>query len=225
MTLRRIPALRTEWWCCAASATALLMMANDALKHRRHHEPLFPGEMFHWMLMVIAMMVPFIAEPLGLTAFRSLRSRRYRAVSIFLAGYLATWAAAGVPVALLLAWLRRAGSIDMRIVAAGAFALATIWAMTPLRRRAFVACNRTMPLALDGVRADLDCLQFGGFVGLRCIATCLLLMIACALTGHALLAVIGGLGIGAIERLSFRVPVRAVLAGHLILAVVAYTIA
>ena len=222
MRFRDVLSSRPEWWCFAASGIALLMMSSGETSGGHHHESTFSAEMFHWTLMVIAMMSPSVVEPVRLTAFRSLRSRRYRAAGTFLAGYLITWMAAGAPVALLLSWLRPVASIDMRVLAASGFIAATVWTMTPLRRRAFVACHRTIPLAHEGLRADLDCLRFGGLVGASCVATCLLLMIACALTNHGWLPMGGALAIGAMERLSFRPPVRTVSASYLILGAASY---
>jgi predicted metal-binding membrane protein len=165
-------------------------------------------------LMLGAMMLPLVLNPLRTTAFRSLRIRRHRSMALFLAGYLAPWIACGLPVA----WIRGFPWVHTPMATAGAFALAALWVPTPMHARALVACHRTMPLAPRGARADRDCLHFGVVIGGACMVSCWALMLACAVSGHSLAAMIGGAAIGACERFSYRPPLRTVLAGTWALA-------
>jgi predicted metal-binding membrane protein len=147
-------------------------------------------------------------------AFRSLRARRDWGMAVFLGGYFAPWAALGLPVA----YLRRMPWTHTHAAAAGAFVVAGAWVLTPLRERAFVACHVTAPLAPSGLRGTRDATFFGARVGGACAGSCWAVMLACALTGHSLVAMVGGAAIGAVERLSFRPSRAAVIAGNLALA-------
>lgn len=173
----------------------------------------------HWQLMVLAMMLPVIVPSLRTVAFRSLWRRRHRAVAGFLAGYLAAWGLAGLAVCVLLAaapvpreW--QAGAV------AAAFVLAAGWQWTRLKRRALVACHRTMPLAPSGPRADRDCVAFGWRIGGSCCLGCWALMVACTLAGHSTLALAACGGIGLAERYSWRPNTKLLAAGILALALV-----
>jgi Predicted metal-binding integral membrane protein (DUF2182) len=206
-----------EWWAVAMAVLAWGAMIVHGVTHwgHTHHTHMTPSEeMAHWALMVAAMMLPLLLEPLRVAAFRSLRVRRHRAMAAFLAGYFAPWIVLGLPVITLHRW----AWTHTHAAAAAAFALAAIWVAIPLRRHALVACHRTVPLAPVGWRADRDCLRYGCIIGGACVATCWPLMLACTLTGHALPAMLGGAAVGAVERLSFRPPVRSVLGGIAALA-------
>jgi predicted metal-binding membrane protein len=216
-SLKRLTATHPAWWCVAMSAAAWIFMAVHAVQHwghTHHHHMTLPVELFHWALMIAAMMIPLILDPLQTAAFRSLWSRRHRAMALFLVGYFAPWVAAGLPAALLHS-LPKAHS---RAAAAVVFGVAAFWALSLVRRRALIACHRTIPFAPTGLRADLDALRFGGIIGIACVVTCWPLMLACTLTGHDMPAMIGGAIIGAFERLSFRTPTRWVAGGSLALA-------
>lgn len=219
---RRLAWSHPEWWALALALAAwtLLIASNpttavEAGAGAHHHHPqgaqpsIAMGTM-HWQLMVVAMMLPVVVPSLRVTAFRSLRRRRHRALAGFLVGYLAVWAIAGVAACSLVAAapvLTRDGQ-GRAAAAAGAFLLAALWQSTPLKRRALVACHRTLPLAPSGWRADRDCLVFGGRIGWSCCAGCWPLMVACTLTGHHVLALVACGGIGLVERYSWRPRMR-----------------
>jgi hypothetical protein len=205
-----------EWWCVALSIGAWALMIVHAVQHwghAHHHMMSFSEEMIHWTAMIAAMMLPLTLAPVRVTAFRSLKARRHRAIVGFLMGYFAPWILLGVPVALF----RRLSFTHTHGAAAMAFALAALWLWLPARRIALVECHRTMPLAPTGIRADGDCLRFGWLIGIACVITCWPLMVACSLTGHALPAMVGGAIIGALERVGFRPRKWAVLVGTLVL--------
>ncbi len=124
-------------------------------------------------LMIAAMMLPLVLVPVRRTACASLWRRRHRAIAGFLLGYAATWLAAlAVEAAPFLA------APPARWVPAAAFAAAALWEATPLKRRALVLCDRTMPLRPHGWRADLDCLRFGVLQGRSCVMSCWAVMLA-----------------------------------------------
>ena len=171
----------------------------------------FEREISYWMVMASAMMLPFALDSVRMTAARSLWRRRHRAIAGFLAGYLASWLVVG----LLAARLRMEAWTHAEAAPALGFIVAALWLLTPAHRRALVACHRTQPLAPVGWRADHDCLRFGGTIGVACIQSCWPLMLACAFAGHSLIALAGGMAVGAMERWPFRTRTRAALVATL----------
>jgi hypothetical protein len=198
-----------EWWALAGAAVAWGSMLA-------HHGDLGAGVSCHcagvadewgwWLVMVVAMMVPLRADALRLVAFRSLRPRRHRAMAVFLFGYVVAWAGAGVVVVAL---LRAFPVLRGPAGAAAVLLAAAAWTIAPLRRRAMIECHRAIPLAPIGLRADCDCARFGARVGAACTAACLPTMLACAASGHSLLAMLGGAGIALLEQRAFRPRERA----------------
>jgi hypothetical protein len=174
----------------------------------------FQVEFLDWCLMVGAMMVPLILPSLRWVAFQSFRRRRHRAILLFLMGFILPWAIFGV----VAVWLRTFEWGRSPLVAAGVFGLAALWVLVPIRLRALVFCHLTTPLTPSGWSADRDCLRFGLIIGSSCIATCGFLMLACAITSHNLIAMLGGTVLGALEIRSFRPPTSHIFAGSLMLA-------
>jgi hypothetical protein len=206
-----------DWWILAASAATGVWMVFHGIRHAGHvHLSAASEQLFLWFLMIVAMMVPLVSDVLRTVAFRSLRRRRHRAMAGFLAGYLGMWTLAGIPAL----WVVYAASSQALLATGLAFLLAALWAASAPRRRALVACHRTMPLAPSGWRADFDCVRFGGVIGGSCVASCFPLMLACTLTGHRAEAMLAGATIAAVERLSFRTPLRAVAGAQATLAVI-----
>jgi predicted metal-binding membrane protein len=213
--LRRPAWRHPEWWCMGLSAGAWLILlyrsAGDAATPVRWHgaghaDALHagPAGLSHWLLMVVAMMLPLVRGPIRATATRTLWNRRDRAIGGFLAGYVAVWMAAGALGALGLGVLGAHLRVEPLAAAAGAFTVAALWQQTPARRRAVMACHRTVPLAPRGWRADRDCLRYGWMVGTRCLISCWAVMAACVALEHsvAVMAFVGGLG--AVERYTAR---------------------
>lgn len=190
---------RPEWWVIAVSAGAWCLMLPHALARGAPcHQLSFWADWRAWAFMVAAMMLPLMLPSVRWVAERSFRSRQGRAMVGYVAGYLAPWMALGLGVACLLGqrWAH-----DPRL-APMAFALAGAWAATPLYTRLVGRSHRTVPLAPDGWRASWDCVRFGALQGIPCAASCAPLMLGCTLTGHGLVAMVGGAAIGASERLS-----------------------
>ena len=177
---------RPEWWAFAIAALAWALMLRHGLGAAPCcHAARSPvDELLHWTGMVVAMMVPTLTGSLRNIALRSYRLRRARALALYLVGYLSCWVLAGLPVVALLEW---PGATDRR-AAAAAFALAAIWALVPARARCHLLCHRRIALRPVGIAADVDSLRQGVVSGAPCVAMCWPLMLACTLTGHALVA-------------------------------------
>jgi len=89
--LQQLASANPTWWCLVASAAAWAFMIVHGVEHwghARHHFMAMPEELLHWTVMIVAMMVPFVLDPLRLTLVRSLRLRRVRAMGLFLVGFL-----------------------------------------------------------------------------------------------------------------------------------------
>jgi predicted metal-binding membrane protein len=206
-----------EWWSWALCGSAWAVMLVHGWQHAGHelaHWMTFGQELAFWMLMAAAMMLPLVIHQVWVTAAGSLWPRRHRAIAGFLAGYFAPWLGLGF----VAAGLRFGSLAHTTSAAAAGFVVAGLWQLTPMHRRALVACHRTLPLAPVGWRADLDCLRFGGAIGVACVASCWPLMLACAITGHSLVAMAGGMAVGALERWSSRPNTGTILAATLVLA-------
>ena len=104
------------------------------------------------------------------------------------------------------------------LLAPALFMLAALWVSVPVRMRALVYCHLTVPLAPSGWKADRDCVWYGIRIGASCVVTCSFLMLACAFTGHNLVAMLGAAALGLIERRSFRPPTHPIFVGTLLVA-------
>lgn len=215
--LRRFFRLHPEWWSMGLALLAWTLVIPHAIAHHGHvkHMMSFQAEFSSWCLMVAAMMLPFMLEPLRWVAFQSFHYRRHQAIALFLVGFFLPWLALGTVVA----WLRTLPWTHTPILAAGLFALAAAWTLTLVRQRALVFCHWRVALAPSGWQAARDCLNFGFRIGVSCGITCGLLMVACTATGHNLLAMVAGTVIAGLERRSFRPPVRTVFWCAVVLAV------
>lgn len=197
---------RPEWWTLGLSGLAwTALVARELRPHAAHHGNGLLASWLHWELMIVAMMLPFVADAVRLTAQKSLWPRRDRAIAGFLVGYLGPWTAAGLAVSAALAL---SGSPASPLAAAAGFALAAVWQLVPTRRRAARGCRLTMPLAPRGWRADRDCVRYGWRIGVACLTSCWALMLACALSGHHLLAMALCAAIGAADRFQRRADQR-----------------
>jgi predicted metal-binding membrane protein len=129
-----------------------------------------------WTLMSVAMMVPVVLPAVRHVGLNSLRQRRQWAMFVFFAVYAGTWAAFGI---LALGWQRltlRTIGIDARVLLTGTLVVAAGWQLTRVKRRALLACRRTVPLPPIGRRADAGCARFALRQSRRCMASCWALM-------------------------------------------------
>lgn len=161
----------------------------------------YSTEVVHWGLMVAAMMLPFQMEAIRDTAEKSFWRRRDRAITGVLCGFAVPWLGLGLVVA---AALRGLPVAHLGGAASLAFGLAALWLLTPAYARALAACHRRLPLAPMGWRADRDALRLGAVLGAGCVASCWPMMVACAFTGHSVVALAGGFAAGVAERGAFR---------------------
>jgi predicted metal-binding membrane protein len=201
-----------EWWIVGLGTLAWVPMLKHGIAtpvHASHQVTSFGTELGYWHAMVLAMMLPTMAFKARDVAFRSLSERRHRAIGLFLVGYFGPWSALGI----LAAWPRSVLWTHSPWLTVGAFAVATVWACLPIRERAMVMSYGYAPvIAPEGRSADRDCLRSGLIVGSWCLVSCWALMLACAWSGHHLIAITLGASIGIAESVSFRPPRVFVLA-------------
>ena len=190
-----------EWWTIALSVAAWAMMLPHTWRHQ--HRITIGEEMGLWILMIVAMMFPFLLDTVRYIAESSLWRRRHRSIALFLLGYLIPWLVPGIAVSLLrqLEWGRH------WLLVPTAFLVAAAWLSTLVCETADAACHRSYPLAPSGWLADRSALQFGWSIGTFCVISCWPLMIACAVSGHGLPAMAGGFAV-TVQRRRYRRPRR-----------------
>ena len=153
-----------------------------------------------WVLMATAMMVPTSMPAVSHVGTKSLFWRRRRATAEFLAAFLALWIAFGALVRGPLSAWRPAGSSYALAIA---LALAAVWQLTPLKRRAMLACHRSRPLPPRGWRASAGVVDFALHNGSACVASCWAMMLAASVAGPASLLWMGGMtGVMAVEKVA-----------------------
>ena len=119
------------------------------------------------LAMIVAMMAPLLARPLSYIWHRSLGRRRLRAVTLFIAAYLAVWM-----IAVALLQLAAAGLMAVAGGWVGAFGLMLLWHAAPVRQTALNRCHGLPNLSAFGWRADGDALRFGFSAGVWCVGAC-----------------------------------------------------
>lgn len=153
-----------------------------------------------WVLMATAMMVPASMPAVSHVGTKSLFWRRRRATAEFLAVFLALWIAVG---AVVLEPLSAWGPVGSTYGLAAALALAALWQLTPLKRKAMLACHRSRPLPPRGWRASAGVADFALHNGSACVASCWAMMLAASLAGPTSLLWMGGMtGVMAAEKVA-----------------------
>ena len=149
-----------------------------------------------WSLMVAAMMLP--------RAFADARwclrvhpAPPLRATLMFFLGFIGPWLLIGVPVAALMA-LPPARSGWSPVFA---FLLAGAWSLMPARSHVVHPTAPPISILHPGWRADWALLRLGVLRCGPCVANCGFLMVGCALAGHGVVAMAGGLVPLGVERL------------------------
>jgi hypothetical protein len=168
-----------------------------------HEEGTLSGFLLNWALMTAAMTSVLAVPMTRHVAARNFRSRRDRAIALFLGSAIAVWMLSGIaflPALVGIAYL----APDPRLVGIIGFVVAALWQFAPMKRRALLVCHKTTPLAAFGWQADLDCLRAGGSYGRQCVVGCWAMMIAAMLVPHGFLATICVLSIASRERTSGR---------------------
>jgi hypothetical protein len=211
---------RPEWWVVAIGLASWGWVAREGLTrstHAMHHGAGLGADVVAWQLMVLAMMLPTLAMKTRDVALRCFAERRHYSMAVFLVSYLAPWSIFGAVVLALrqLPWMHAPYTVVVLC------AVATVWAIVPLRERAMMSVYTYAPvIAPDGWEATRDCATAGLAVGASCILSCWPLMLACAASGHDLAVVAVGGAIAFVESRSFRPPTRLVLAASAALTVV-----
>lgn len=143
---------------------------------------------WYWLIMLIAMMSPLLAEPIRHLWVRSLARRRWSAVILFLIGYVSIWMLAGM-VLILAALLLQLIADDKWLVASGlTLVLVVLWQSSPWKQVCLNQCHWTPRLSVFGLAAVRDCLHYGIVKGFWCIGACWALMLLPLTSIHAHLA-------------------------------------
>jgi predicted metal-binding membrane protein len=134
-----------------------------------------------WALMMTAMMLPAVAPVASLYA-RTIHSRRPHRLALFVAGYLATWAVAGIPVYLLLRAADRVATAPgwwPRVAASAVFAAAGLYQLTPLKARCLRHCRSPLAQILHyaNYRGPLRDLRVALHHAAFCLGCCWALML------------------------------------------------
>ncbi|MEP6915129.1 MAG: DUF2182 domain-containing protein [Acidobacteriota bacterium] len=203
---------RPEWWVVGMGGVSWWLMLRDAVArsaHASHHHTTVGSEIVAWHVMVLAMMLPSIALTARSVALRTRPGWRHPAIAACLVSYLLPWSAFGITMVAI----RNARWIDSPWTVASLCAVATAWAILPVRERAMMHVHGYAPVvAPDGWRTLRDCTATGLIVGATCILSCWPLMLACLFSGHDLALISAGGVIGLVESRSFRPPKRLVIA-------------
>ena len=184
---------RPEWRVAAVAAAAWLALFVAPGMHGPDHGPDHTaaagiGGLSGWVLMVVAMMVPVTLPTVRYVGLNSLRCRRRRAMTLYTAVYVGTWALLGVTALGIDHLLRVHLGLSDRLLLVLALLAASGWQLTRAKRRALFACGRTVPLPPFGRRADAGCARFALLHGLRCIQSCWAIMLVMVALGHSSLA-------------------------------------
>jgi predicted metal-binding membrane protein len=160
-----------------------------------------------WLLMLLAMMPPLLAQPFVHLWRGTLRRRRWRAALVFAFGYGGIWMLAG---AVLIA-----ASVALKVLAPswlalwGATALAVLWQATPAKQACLNRCHRLPALSAFGLAAERDCLRYGMSAGLWCVGACWALMLVPLVAGRLSVAAMAAVSLlMLLERLLPPRPVR-----------------
>jgi predicted metal-binding membrane protein len=184
---------RPEWWAALVVAAAWLALIGGVGSHdgMAGHDMAsgagiggivarLPG----WILMVIAMMVLVTLPAARYVGLNSIRSRRIRAMSLYLVVYVGAWSVFGLVVLGTEELVRANTALGGRSLLTAALAGAAGWQLTRSKLRALYACGRTVPLPPVGLRADIGCARFALVHAARCMRSCWALMVVMTLVGH-----------------------------------------
>ena len=136
-----------------------------------------------WMLMLAAMMLPVLTQPIYHIYLRSFAHRRLRSIAFFLAGYGAIWIAAGA-VLLSIGLSVRPVAPQSWLPAIATLLIAVVWQFSPVKQRSLNRCHSHKELAAFGAAADLAALCFGMGHGIWCACSCWAWMLCPMLLPH-----------------------------------------
>jgi predicted metal-binding membrane protein len=150
-----------------------------------------------WTLMMAAMMLPSVS-PVASLYTRTIQGRRAIRIAGLVAGYLAVWAAAGVPaygLAWLAGWLTGKHPSAAHVTAVAVFAVCGIYQLSPLKDRCLAHCRSPLGLLLHygSYRGRSRDLRAGAHHGGYCLGCCWGLMVILIAVGVMNVAAMIGL--------------------------------
>ncbi len=210
------------WFCDLDGAGIASGHGGDAVIDSAPEVASLAANLPTWALMAVAMMLPTAMPAVRHVAVNSLYWRRRRAMLEFIAIYLGIWALFS---ALVLGAAISQAPAGSAFVLPLVLAVAALWQLTPLKRRALRACHRPRPLPPYGWRATAGVARFGLGNGGACLASCWAMMLTMAVVGSARLAWMAALtGLIATEKLNLK-PARTARRVGLLLATAAIAVA
>jgi predicted metal-binding membrane protein len=150
-----------------------------------------------WTLMMTAMMLPSVAPTASLYA-KTIQSNRTVRIAALVAGYLAVWAAAGVPaygLAWMAGWLTGKHPSGAHVLAVAVFAACGVYQLSRLKDRCLAHCRSPLALLLhygsyQGRSRDA---RAGAHNGAYCLGCCWGLMVILIAVGVMNIAAMIGL--------------------------------
>ena len=157
-----------------------------------------------WTLMMAAMMLPSVTPTASLYA-KTVRSNKTARIAGLVIGYLAVWAAAGLPafgLAWLAGWMTGKDPGAAHILAVGIFAACGVYQLSRLKDRCLAHCRSPIALLLHygSYRGRLRDLRAGAHHGAYCLGCCWGLMV--------ILIAVGVMNVGAMIGLAVLVLVE-----------------
>jgi predicted metal-binding membrane protein len=157
-----------------------------------------------WTLMMAAMMLPSVTPTASLYA-RTVQSNKMARIAGLVTGYLAVWAAAGLPafgLAWLAGWMTGKNPGAAHILAVGVFAACGVYQLSRLKDRCLAHCRSPIALLLHygSYRGRLRDLRAGAHHGAYCLGCCWGLMV--------ILIAVGVMNVGAMIGLAVLVLVE-----------------
>jgi predicted metal-binding membrane protein len=181
---------RPEWRVAAIAVLAWFALLAGLGMHRvhlgpDHTPPSVVAGLAGWSLMVVAMMVPVTLPAVRYVGLNSMRRRRQRAMALYTAVYVGTWALFGFTALGIDHLLSVHLGLSDPLLLVVALVAAAGWQLTRAKRRALFACGRTVPLPPLGRRADAGCARYALLHGWRCIQSCWAIMLVMVAVGHS----------------------------------------
>jgi predicted metal-binding membrane protein len=182
-----------------------------------------------WTLMMAAMMLPSVTPTASLYAKTLRRSRSARMAGL-VAGYLAVWAATGLPaygLAWLAGWLAGQHPSEAHVLAVAVFAGCGVHQLSSLKNRCLAHCRSPLALLLHygSYRGRFRDLRAGAHHGGYCLGCCWGLMVILIAVGVMNVAAMVGLAaLVLIEKVWAWGPAAGRLAGAAALVLAVATI-
>lgn len=182
-----------------------------------------------WTLMMAAMMLPSVAPTASLYA-RTFRGDRAAGTAGLVVGYLAVWAAAGLPaygLAWLAGWLATRHPGTAHIMAVAVFAVCGAYQLSSLKDRCLAHCRSPLGLLLHygSYRGRSRGVRVGAHHGGYCLGCCWALMLILIAVGTMNVAAMIGLATLVLAEKAWRWgPAAGRLAGAAALALAVATI-